>query len=316
MLSLVFALPSQAESGSYLERADVQAWVDETVKKTLLEKDWVTLQLSRATRQQSVIERISKPAEKTLNWGEYRQIFIKPKRIDAGRQFLVEHKKLFDEAEARYGVPASVIAAIIGVETFYGRYKGKDEALSALATLAFDYPRRAKFFSNELREFLLLAKEESLDPLAIKGSYAAAMGMPQFIASSYRHYAVDFDNDGTRDLWSSHADIIGSVANYLSVHGWIANDPVAERVKPGTADYSNLLTKGLDPQLRRRQLHSVGIRTTAYSEKEKSLMQLETGDGNQLWVGFHNFYVITRYNRSRLYAMAVHELSKALDENV
>ena len=194
--------------------------------------------------------------------------------------------------------------------------RDRDQALSALATLAFDYPRRSKFFAGELREFLLLVKEESLDPTEIRGSYAAAMGMPQFISSSYRNYAVDFDGDGKRDLWSSHADIIGSVANYLSVHGWIAKDPVAERVKSGSSDYTSLLTEGLKPKLRRRQLHSVGIRTQGYSEKEKSLMQLETGDGNQLWVGFHNFYVITRYNRSRLYAMAVHELSKALDENV
>ena len=304
-----------AAEGSYLDREDVNAWVKETVAETDLDLAYIRSQLALATKQEKVLERISAPAEKTLTWGEYRKIFIQQKRIAAGREFLDENRELFNQAEARFGVPSAVVAAIIGVETFYGRYKGKDQALSALATLAFDYPRRGKFFRRELREFLLLAQEESFEPSAIRGSYAAAMGMPQFISSSYRSYAVDFDGDGRRDLWKSKADIIGSVANYLATHGWVENEPVAEQVRPDGKAYRKLIGKELLPDLRRKQLHAAGVKTKARSIKEKSLMELQAVDGKQVWVGFHNFYVITRYNRSRLYALAVHELSKALNEN-
>ena len=304
-----------AAEGSYLDREDVNAWVKETVAETDLDLAYIRSQLALATKQEKVLERISAPAEKTLTWGEYRKIFIQQKRIAAGREFLDENRELFKQAEARFGVPSAVVAAIIGVETFYGRYKGKDQALSALATLAFDYPRRGKFFRRELREFLLLAQEESFEPSAIRGSYAAAMGMPQFISSSYRSYAVDFDGDGRRDLWKSKADIIGSVANYLATHGWVENEPVAEQVRPDGKAYRKLIGKELLPDLRRKQLHAAGVKTKARSIKEKSLMELQAIDGKQVWVGFHNFYVITRYNRSRLYALAVHELSKALNEN-
>jgi len=303
-----------AAGGAYLDRDDVIDWVKTTVAQTDLDIDYVRSQLALATRQEKVLERISAPAEKTLTWGEYRKIFIQQKRIAAGREFLNENRALFKRAEESFGVPSAVVAAIIGVETFYGRYKGKDQALSALATLAFDYPRRGKFFQRELREFLLLAQEESFEPSAIRGSYAAAMGMPQFISSSYRSYAVDFDGDGRRDLWESKADIIGSVANYLATHGWLENEPVAEQVRPDGKAYRKLIGKKLLPDLRRKQLHAAGVKTEARSVKEKSLMELQAVDGKQVWVGFHNFYVITRYNRSRLYALAVHELSKALNE--
>ena len=303
-----------ASDGSYLDRDDVTDWVKETVAETDLDIEYVRSQLALATRQEKVLERISAPAEKTLTWGEYRKIFIQQKRIAAGREFLDENRALFKQAEERFGVPSAVVAAIIGVETFYGRYKGKDQALSALATLAFDYPRRGKFFQRELREFLLLAQEESFEPADIRGSYAAAMGMPQFISSSYRSYAVDFDGDGRRDLWESKADIIGSVANYLATHGWVKDEPVAEQVRPDGKAYRKLIAKKLLPELRRKQLHAAGVKTKASSVKEKSLMELQAVDGKQVWVGFHNFYVITRYNRSRLYALAVHELSKALNE--
>jgi len=276
----------------------VSLWVEQTVAETSLDRDYVRSQLSLASRLDKVIERISRPAEKTLNWGEYRKIFIQPRRIESGRAFLAEHKALLQQAEEKYGVPAEIITAIIGVETFYGQHKGKDEALSSLATLAFDYPPRAKFFKRELQEFLLLAREEGFEPASIRGSYAAAMGMPQFISSSYRHYAVDFDGDGQRDLWNSVADVIGSVANYLNVHGWVTGGSVAERVEPSGDGYRNLLSKKLKPALRRKQLRQAGIITSVRSENEKTLMELQKGDNREVWVGFQNFFVITRYNQA------------------
>ncbi len=315
-LGLCLAMPAflPAAQGDYLGREDVQDWIAEVVAEHPLDEAYVLETLGKAERVDKVLERISAPAEKKLNWGEYRPIFIKQERIDGGIAFLEQHRELLQAAELKYGVPAEVIVAIIGVETFYGRFRGRDQALSALATLAFDYPPRAKFFRRELAEFLLLAREESFDPEDIRGSYAAAMGMPQFISSSYRAYAVDFDQDGRRDLWDSTADVIGSVANYLQRHGWVSGEPIAERVSPEGNEYKALLSKKLKPQWKRADLHQRGVRTQKRSGKEKSVMELVASDGPQVWVGFQNFYAITRYNHSKLYAMAVYELSQKISQ--
>ena len=316
LLWLVLAFPvlAAAAPGEYLEREDVKGWIAEVVAEHGLDEAYVRAALGKAERVEKVLERISAPAEKKLSWAEYRPIFIKPERIDGGRAFLKENAELLEAAELTYGVPAEVIVAIIGVETFYGRFRGRDQALSALATLAFDYPPRAKFFSRELAEFLLLASEESFDPEAIRGSYAAAMGMPQFISSSYRAYAVDFDQDGRRDLWDSKADVIASVANYLQRHGWVSGEPIAERVTPKGNEYKDLVTGKLKPKWKRAELHQRGVRTQQNSTKEKSVMELKAIDGPEVWVGFQNFYAITRYNHSKLYAMAVYELSQKISK--
>ncbi len=263
-------------------------------------------------RQDSVIKAISRPAERVLKWKGYRPIFITDKRIAAGVKFWREHRELLDKVEREYGVPSEIIVAIIGVETFFGRYKGKYSALASLATLAFDYPPRSKFFRSELEQFLLLVKEESLDPLAVKGSYAAAMGMPQFISSSYREYAVDFDGDGRRDLWNNIADVTGSVANYFRRHGWQRGQPIAEKVSPDGERYKPLIAKKLKPTVSNAQLQAAGIELKQPSKGDKSLYRLIGSKGEELWVGHKNFYVITRYNHSKLYAMAVFQLSQRI----
>jgi len=302
-----------AEQRSMASRSAVQSYIDEVSAEHALDRSWLTQIFDRVYKQQSVIDRISKPAERVLKWYQYRPIFLTDKRIKAGVQFIREHAQLLAEVESKYQVPAEIIAAIVGVETFYGVYTGKDNALSALATLAFDYPPRASFFRRELTELLLLSREERLDPATIRGSYAAAMGMPQFISSSYRAYAVDFDNDGRRDLWSSHADIIGSVANYFKQHGWRANEAIAEQVYPTDSSYKALISDNLKPKVSYENLASNGIAIDPRTDAKLSVMDFaHSENGSEVWIGYHNFYVITRYNHSRLYAMAVFQLSEAL----
>ncbi len=204
----------------YSQRSDVQQFIDEMVEKHGFNRDDLMSKFASAKKLDGVLEAIAKPAEKVLTWKEYRPIFVTSKRIKGGNKFLKQHHETLQRAEKEYGVPAEIITAIIGVETYYGRLSGKTQVFDSLVTLGFDYPPRSRFFLSELEQFLLLTREEDVDVRDIRGSYAGAMGMPQFISSSYRHYAVDFDGDGKRDLWNNTADVIGSVANYFKVHGW------------------------------------------------------------------------------------------------
>lgn len=307
MALLATAAPAQAD---YLDHPEARRFIDEFSADQGYNRAELRGLFKRASKLQSVIDAISRPAEKTLTWGQYRNIFLKEKRIAGGVDFWHEHEPLLKRAEAEYGVAAEIIVAIIGVETYYGRYKGKYSALDSLATLAFDYPPRSKFFRRELGEFLHLAREEQLDPTKIMGSYAAAMGMPQFISSSYRAYAVDFDGDGQRDLWRSKADVIGSVANYFARHGWKRNAPVTELVKPEGEAWRKLAGGGLKPKKTADELAAVGFEPNG--EGPYTVMDMEIGDGREAWVGHHNFYVITRYNHSHLYAMAVWQLGQEI----
>jgi membrane-bound lytic murein transglycosylase B len=218
--------------------------------------------------------------------------------------------------EAELGVDAQVIVAIIGVETRYGGNTGSHQVLDALATLAFDYPPRSKFFSSELEQYLILAREEDIDVLSTKGSYAGAMGYGQFIPSSYRRFAIDFDQDGRRDLWNSPADIIGSVANYMHVHGWTRGTTVAVRAAVSGDKYQALSEQGLKPQITVQELRRDGITPAAAVPEDARavLISLEDEKGPEYWLGMNNFYVITRYNHSQLYAMAVYQLSQAIKE--
>jgi membrane-bound lytic murein transglycosylase B len=310
---LFFCFYSVTASGSYLEYDSVRKFIDEISARHQLDAGELRSMFDKIERQDKVIESISRPAERVLQWKDYRPIFISDKRVDGGVKFWRENRDVLERAEREYGVPVSIIVAIIGVESFYGRHKGRYSALASLATLAFDYPPRSKFFRSELEHFLLLAKEESFDPLAIKGSYAAAMGMPQFISSSYRHYAVDFDGDGRRDLWSNIADVSGSVANYFRRQGWRSGEPVVEKVNPAGDRYVKLITSGLKPSVSSGQLQAAGIELSQSAPGNKSLMQLMGNEGEELWVGHKNFYVITRYNHSKLYAMVVYQLSMLVE---
>jgi len=286
----------QETSGSaFLNRAEVRDYINDVSKEHQLDPNRLANLFAQIRSQQTVLDAISRPAEKVLTWAQYRPIFIKQKRVEAGRKFMLEHGTTLLRAEQEFGVPAKIIAAIIGVETFYGGITGKHGVLEALATLAFDYPPRAKFFRSELTEFLVLSQSENWDTVAVKGSYAGAMGWPQFISSSYRHYAIDFDNDGKRDLFNSVDDVIGSVANYLNKHGWVPSEPIAELLAvPANegAAIKSLQRKSLKPEVESATINALGFSIDGASPV--SVMNLQGNDGDEVWVGYTNFYVITR----------------------
>lgn len=303
---------------NYLERQDVISFIEKLSEQHQFSKSDLTELLGGVEKQEKVLEAIQRPAEKKKNWEEYRAIFITPKRIEKGMQFWTENAQTLALAERRFGVPPEIIVAIIGVETFYGKYQGVFRVLDSLVTLGFDYPPRQKFFRSELEQFLLLTREESFDPDVIKGSYAGAMGKSQFIPSSYRRYAIDFNDDGKRDLWESNQDIIGSVANYFSQHGWQADEPVTIPVTIYGERYSSLLDKGLKPVASVSDLpqYDVEVDASQYLQKKVALLELKNENSLEYWVGFDNFYVITRYNHSHMYAMAVYQLSQQIKQNI
>ncbi len=268
-----------------------------------------------ATRPNSTVLKLIKPPATPLqrSWERYRPRFINDQRIDGGVRFWQENRTALVRARMTFGVPEEVIVAIIGVETVYGRNKGSFSVLEALTTLAFHYPPRADFFRSELEQFLLLTRENGLDPVAVKGSYAGAIGIPQFMPGSQRRYAVDFDGDGRIDLYGSVDDAIGSVARFLERHGWKPGEPVAvPAVLNGPPD-PRLIEAGIRPTLKVADLVQQGIRSTAEPEALVTLVDLVSpGLETEYWLGYENFYVITRYNRSSFYAMSVHQLAEAI----
>ena len=309
-LSLLVAL--SAHSGDYSER-EVAASVIAKVQAEGVDPTWARDLIDAAQRQQSILDAISRPAEKTKPWYDYRQIFITERRIREGVAFWQNYDSVLTEVTDRTGVPAEVIVAIIGVETFYGRITGSYRVIDALATLAFDYPKRSPFFTEELEQFLVLAWESGKDALALKGSYAGAMGYGQFMPSSYRAYARAFDGESAPDIWDSPADAISSVGHYLMAHGWrrgedVVVDAIAEGVDPSVFGGS------LKPTQTVAMLASEGLVSPQEMEPatRATPLQLETAEGPRYWLGLQNFYVITRYNHSAMYAMAVWELSQAI----
>jgi len=266
-----------------------------------------------AVRQPDIIEAIRQPAE-ALPWSRYRPIFLTEARIDAGRAFKERHRRWLTAVQERYGVPADIVTAIIGVETFYGRYTGRYRVIDALRTLGFGYPPRAAFFRDELEAFLILAREEGFDPTDPTGSYAGAMGIPQFISSSYRAYAVDFNDNGRRDLFSEPADAIGSIGHYLARHGWQADAPIAIPARVEGQQWQTYLRDPLAPQDTVGTLVAAGVHPSAplSAELEARLLQLQAEAGEAYWITLRNFYAITRYNHSALYAMAVHQLAERI----
>ena len=285
-----------------------------------LDQQAVVELLQEARFKQSIVDAMTRPAE-GKPWYEYRPIFITDKRIEGGVEFWKENEALIAEAAERFGVDPQVIVAIIGVETFYGRITGGYRVLDALTTLSFYYPDtgndRSDFFSRELMEFVLLGSEEELPLREVEGSYAGAMGLGQFMPSSYREYAVDLDGDGRRDLWSSLADVIGSVANYLHRHGWQPGQPVTVAAKVADGAQMDLVSRrNLKPAKTVAELAEAGFTPASpvAAETPAAVTRLRQEDGQSYWMTFKNFYVITRYNRSPLYAMAVYDLSQAILE--
>jgi len=295
-----------------------EEFADRAAAEYKLDREEVLLVLENARFQQSIVDAISRPAE-AKPWFEYRPIFITEKRIEGGVEFWRNHDSLVAKAAEEYGVDPQIIVAIIGVETFYGRIMGSYRVLDALATLSFHYPDtgndRSDFFSKELMQFFLLGSEEGLPLREVTGSYAGAMGMGQFMPSSYREYAVDLDGDGRRDLWSSMADVIGSVANYLHRHGWQYGKPIAVPAEVAAdADMSLVSRRDFKPSLTVAELAAGGFAPLEEmpADLRATVVRLEEEDRDSYWITFDNFYVITRYNRSPLYAMAVYELSEAV----
>jgi len=289
-------------------------FIDNMVKQHQFKKDELTLLLNDAKLQPRILKAMASPAEKRLEWHSYRKIFLKPNRIQGGIKFWNENKSLLQAASEKYGVPAEIIVAIIGVETRYGNNTGSFRVLDALTTLGFHYPKRAKFFQRELEQFLLLCREENFDPKEPLGSYAGAMGQSQFIASSYRAYAVDGDGNKQRDLWQSPADIINSIANYFAQHGWKNGQLITQKAQLTGISHKTLLNTALKPKHTLKELsqHQIDIPTELPSNTLVKLLELKQVDHSDFWLTYQNFYVITRYNHSALYAMAVYQLSEEI----
>ena len=296
---------------NYSSRDDVREFIKSLVIENFSESELLKV-FREAEYKQNIIEAISRPAEKVLAWSDYQDIFLREPRISAGKRFMETYDEPLQRAFEEYDVPPALLTAIIGVETMYGRYLGDYRVLDALVTLAFDYPPRATFFRKELYEFFMLVREEKQEITDLKGSYAGAMGYGQFISSSYRRYAVDFDGDGIRDIWRNPVDAIGSVANYLSEHGW-SNGQVVVRIDADDIDES-IFNVSLKPSITIGDLEEFGVSVAAPRNERVSPMKLLGKQGSEYWLGFNNFYVITRYNHSKLYAMAVYQLSEALNK--
>ncbi len=309
---LVSAL--EIPGGDYQGRTEVVEFVQRMARDTgYTEQELVGL-FAQVKKQEHLFARLDKPAEKELAWYQYRGIFLKDKRIVRGVKFWRQHQELLSEVSLKTGVPAEIIVAIIGVETFYGIYRGKDPVFDSLVTLAFDYPRRARFFKTELEQFLLLAREQGFEPRALRGSYAGAMGMPQFISSSYRSYAIDFDQDGQINLFDSIPDIAGSVANYFVKHGWQRDGRVARPLVAIENNSVETLEPGMKPDYKWMDLKRSGLASKFSIDEETpvALIRLQQRGYPEYWAGFQNFYVITRYNHSELYAMAVFQLARLI----
>ncbi|MCC7182537.1 MAG: Membrane-bound lytic murein transglycosylase B [Rhodocyclaceae bacterium] len=264
-----------------------------------------------------VIRAIQPPTRPGVrSWARYRARFLDEGRVRAGLEFAKDYASTLAEVSAAYGVPAEILVAILGVETYYGRLTGRYAALSALATLGFHYPPRAQLFRRELAELFLLAREQGRVARDYIGSYAGALGWPQFLPSSWRRYAVDFDQDGLRDLYHSVPDTLASIGHYLAAHGWQRGGPIAAAVDVADqAAVAGLLAAGIEPRHTAAELVAAGVRTAERNEPSlpAALIDLETpGEETEFWLGYRNFYAITRYNRSSFYAMAVHQLARAL----
>lgn len=301
-----------------VHRPEIAQWVEEVVSHDGWSRKSVVALLAHAQPQPKILEAMNRPIEKVSPWWEYREHFMTPERIEKGAQFWLDHRLTLESVAAKYQVPPEYLVAIIGVETFYGRNTGPYRALDALATLAFDYPPREKFFRSELEEFLVLTRENKLDPLAVKGSYAGALGVPQFMPSQYRRYAVDADSDNRRDLWNNWDDILASVANYLHEYGWTPGTPVLAETTLDPDPSFQIEPHNLDLSETVRSLgaHGIKVDLDVPANTPVVLISAEQRDGPAYRVGFHNFYVITRYNHSARYAMTVHDLATAVAARV
>lgn len=310
-LGVLLLLPCSVLA-NYSEREDVQLFINTMVSNYGYDRDLLSEWMEGVQQQTTALEAIAKPAE-AKPWKDYRPIFMIERRVREGVEFWKQHADTLARAEQEFGVPAEIIVGILGVETFYGKRAGSYPVLDALTTLGFDYPPRGEFFRRQLEQYLLMVREENIDPRAIKGSYAGAMGMPQFIPGSFRKFAVDFDGDGKRDLWNSVADAVGSVANYFRVHGWKSGEPIISRASVN-GQALTLAGVKMQPHKVVGEFKQMGVTPIhAFADNAMAtLLQYDGSNGLEYWLGLDNFYVITRYNHSPLYALAVYQLGQAV----
>ncbi|MDB6108138.1 MAG: Lytic murein transglycosylase [Gammaproteobacteria bacterium] len=324
LLALLLAAPLSARHKPVqapkfdLKRPEIVAFVNDMVTREQLKKKQVLALLRKGEPQPKIIEAMTRPAEKVTPWWEYHDRFLTEERISEGAQFYAEHRESLERIASARGIPPEYLVAIMGVETKYGRVTGHYRVLDALMTLSFDYPPRSDYFRGELEQFLLLYSEEHIDPLKVTGSYAGAMGVPQFMPSSYRLFAVDGNADGKRDLWNDWDDILASIANYFVEHGWEAGGPVLAETKLEPEPKFQIDTRNLELNETVDSLNAQGVEILADQTGTTPvvLVSAEQQDGPAYRVGFKNFYVITRYNRSARYAMAVHDLAAAIIRRV
>ncbi len=291
-------------------------FIGTAIKKYKFNQAELDALFSQIKNRPDIIKLMNRQAE-DRPWYKYKTYFLNQKRVRGGVRFWRKNAKLLAQAQEKFGVPAEIIVAIIGVETRYGQHMGRSRVLESLSTLAFDYPRRAKFFQSELHHFLILSREQKFKPLDIKGSFAGAMGVPQFIPSSYRRYSIDFNGDGKKDLFNSKADIIGSVGNYFHTFGWRRGQAIATRARVRGKKFKKLPTPKLKPYATLKKFKAFNVKprypsSRWASTRKAALLTLKQRRYSEYWFGFHNFYVITRYNHSTHYAMAVFQLSKRI----
>ena len=315
-LAALFALHTGlawAQVPAYQNRKEVKEFVAEMVKKHGFSRKELTRVFAQAQYQPTIVRAMDQPPETVLgSWQAYRAIFIKPERVEAGAEFWNRNADALRRATAEFGVQEDVIVGIIGVETTFGRNIGTYRVIDALVTLAFDYPKRGSYFRGELEHYLVVSRDQGIDPLRIKGSYAGAIGIPQFMPGSYRRFAVDFDGDGQINLATSPADAIGSIGNFLKSHGWVRGEPVALGAEVSGDAWRKLAGNGVTPAYRFADLPGYGVKPTVAlpSETLCALIELETpGQPSDVRVTLQNFFVLTRYNRSNLYAAAVLDLA-------
>ncbi len=315
LCTLALAMASNASAGDLAQREDVREFIEEMHEKHGFDRRRLLRLFGQVQPQPKAIQAILPPKDPSArSWQAYRARFVEPNRIEGGLRFWEANAAMLEAARRTYGVPEEILVAIIGIETIYGRNMGKYPALATLATLAFDYPPRADLFRRELEALLLLARESRRSPIAFSGSYAGALGIPQFLPSSIRNWGVDFDEDGQVDLAASSADAIGSVANFLASHGWETGSPVVASASAAGERIGELIDAGILPRFTPAEMAAFGVSPAADAPQLPcALIDLVTpGEATEYWLGYRNFYVITRYNRSSFYAMAVYALSQEL----
>ena len=314
-LTLLCLEISSNDSFDYSSRDDVKEYIDEISNKHGFETDKLLKLLGSAVYQEKVVRIMNRQPEGTMTWSRYKEMMVSNSRISAGEEFIKLYKEDLNKAEDLYGVPAEIIASIIGIETRYGRITGNIRVLDSLMTLSFNYPRRSKFFKVQLEEFLLLSREEGFNPESLEGSIAGAMGYGQFMPDSYRKYVVDFDSDGVRDILTNPVDAIGSVANFLNKKGkWKPNTPIA--IQANVYNQSEPLKSSFKPYMTNNELDKLGLVASQNIPGNLKFVpfSLEIEDGYEYWLGFDNYQALSRYNRSKLYVMAVFEFSQLLSQ--